>query len=128
MKIAVTYAADGSVFQHFGHTEAFKLYTVENGAIAASEVRSTEGAGHESLAVWLKDAGVDTLICGGIGGGAQQALMAVGIKWFGGVAGPADQAAAALAAGTLTYDPNAQCTNDHGQHDHGHAHQCGHHQ
>ena len=29
MKIAVTYQ-DGMVFQHFGHTEQFKIYTVEN--------------------------------------------------------------------------------------------------
>ena len=34
MKIAVTYE-NGTVFQHFGHTEQFKLYEVENGAVSA---------------------------------------------------------------------------------------------
>ena len=29
MKIAVTYQ-DGDIFQHFGHTEFFKIYDIEN--------------------------------------------------------------------------------------------------
>ena len=37
MKIAVTYD-NGSVFQHFGKTENFKIFEVENGAIISSEV------------------------------------------------------------------------------------------
>ena len=45
MKIAVTYL-DGSVFQHFGHTEYFKIYTVENNAVTDSEVIETNGHGH----------------------------------------------------------------------------------
>ena len=36
--------------------------------------------------------GVDTLICGGIGGGAQAALAEAGIKLYGGVSGDADAA------------------------------------
>ena len=40
MKIAVTYE-NGEIFQHFGHTEQFKLYTVENGTITAVEVVDT---------------------------------------------------------------------------------------
>ena len=68
MKIAVTYK-DGNVFQHFGHTEEFKVYNVENGVIASSEVVSTAGQGHGMLAGFLKAQGVEVLICGGIGGG-----------------------------------------------------------
>ena len=37
MRIAVTYD-NGAVFQHFGHTEQFKLYDVEDGKIVSSEV------------------------------------------------------------------------------------------
>lgn len=37
MKIAVTYE-DGMVFQHFGHTQQFKLYEVENGAVQNEQV------------------------------------------------------------------------------------------
>ncbi|MBO5318058.1 MAG: DNA-binding protein, partial [Oscillospiraceae bacterium] len=40
MKIAVTYT-DGLIFQHFGHTQQFKIYEVENGSIIASEVVDT---------------------------------------------------------------------------------------
>jgi len=32
MKIAVTYE-NGQVFQHFGHTEQFKVYDVEDGKL-----------------------------------------------------------------------------------------------
>ena len=35
MKIAVTYE-NGQVFQHFGHTERFKIYEVEDGAASAA--------------------------------------------------------------------------------------------
>ena len=128
MRIAVTYE-DGSVFQHFGHTELFKLYDVEDGKIAGSRIVDTNGSGHGALAGFLKAADVDALICGGIGMGAQMALAEAGIKLYGGVSGSADEAATALAEGRLTYDPDAKC--DHhgheGDHDCGHGdHECGH--
>ena len=40
MLIAVTYD-NGSVFQHFGHTEEFKVYTVEEGKVVSSSVVSS---------------------------------------------------------------------------------------
>lgn len=46
-KIAVTYE-NGLVFQHFGHTAQFKLYTVQDGKIVSSEVLDTNGSGHGS--------------------------------------------------------------------------------
>lgn len=123
MKIAVTYE-NGRVFQHFGHTEQFKLYEADNGRVISAEVISTNGSGHGALAELLKLQGVDTLICGGIGGGAQSALAAAGIRLFGGVSGEADEAVQALLAGTLGYDPNVRC--DHHDHAHGAGgHACG---
>jgi len=123
MKIAVTYE-NGEIFQHFGHTEQFKVYDVQNSAIVKAEVIDTNGSGHGALAGLLSDLGVDVLICGGIGGGAQMALAQAGIKLFGGVSGSADDAVAACIAGTLSYDPNAKC--DHHDH-HGQEHTCGDH-
>ena len=123
MKIAVTYE-NGEIFQHFGHTEQFKVYDVQGSAIVNSEVIDTNGSGHGALAGLLSDLGVDILICGGIGGGAQSALIQAGIKLFGGVSGNADDAVAACIAGTLSYDPNAKC--DHHDH-HGQEHTCGDH-
>ena len=120
MKIAVTYE-NGEVFQHFGHSEQFKLYDAEDGKIVRMQVVSTNGSGHGALAGFLKAAEVDALICGGIGMGAQTALADAGIKLYAGVRGSADAAAEALAAGTLSYDPDARC--DH--HEHHHDVDCG---
>ena len=120
MRIAVTYQ-DGLVFPHFGHTSQFKLYDVENGQVVRSQVVSTNGQGHGALAALLGQLQADTLICGGIGGGAQAALASAGIHLYGGVSGPADAAVQALLAGSLSYDPAVHC--DH----HGHDHSCGEH-
>jgi len=120
MKIAVTYE-NGEIFQHFGHTAQFKVYDVQDSIIVKAEVIDTNGSGHGALAGLLSELGVDTLICGGIGGGAQTALAQAGIKLYGGVSGNADDAVVACIAGTLSYDPNAKC--DH----HGHEHTCGDH-
>jgi len=119
MKIAVTYE-NGQVFQHFGHSEQFKLYDVEDGKIINSQVVGTDGNGHGALAGLLSGRGVDALICGGIGMGAQNALAQAGIKLYGGVSGSADDAVNALLAGNLNYDADVHC--DHHDHEHG---QCG---
>ena len=128
MRIAVTYE-NGEIFQHFGHTEQFKVYDAENGKIVSSEVVDTNGSGHGALAGVLSALHVDALICGGIGGGAQAALAAAGIQLYGGVSGSADEAAEALAAGTLAYNSHVMCSH-HGEHHHeGNCgdHGCGHH-
>lgn len=118
MRIAVTYE-NGAVFQHFGHTENFKIYDVLDGKVEKSEVVNTNGQGHGALATFLKSHNVDTLICGGIGGGAQSALTEAGIKFYGGVAGSADDAVNALLRGNLQYNPNVKCNH------HGEEHSCG---
>ncbi len=120
MKVAVTYE-NGQVFQHFGHTAQFKVYEVENGAVQNSRVVDAAGEGHGALAGFLKGLGVEVLLCGGIGGGAKNALAQAGIQLFGGIAGSADKAAEAFAAGTLSFDPNVLCSH------HGEGHTCGEH-
>lgn len=128
MRIAVTYE-NGQIFQHFGHTESFKVYDAEDGKILSSEVVSTNGSGHGALAGVLNELQADILICGGIGGGARAALDEAGIKLYGGVSGDADKAVEAFLAGTLTYNPDVTC-NHHGDHHHGGScgsHGCGEH-
>lgn len=122
MRIAVTYE-NGEIFQHFGHTEEFKVYDVQDGKIVASEVVDTNGQGHGALAGVLTALKADVLICGGIGGGAQMALAAAGIKLYGGVSGSADAAVQALLAGKLDYNPAVKCNH----HEHGEGHTCGEH-
>ena len=108
MRIAVTYE-NGQIFQHFGHTEQFKLYDVQDGKIISSCVVDTNGSGHGALAGFLADHGADTLICGGIGGGARNALAQAGISLYGGASGNADAAVNALISGKLEYDPDVMC-------------------
>ena len=118
MKIAVAFE-NGMVFQHFGHTEQFKLYEVRDGVVASTEVIGTEGSGHEALAEFLKARGADVVICGGIGAGAQSALAEAGIELCAGAAGDADKAVEAYLRGELV-DTGVNC--DH----HGEDHACGH--
>ena len=125
MKIAVTYE-NGQIFQHFGHTKAFKIYTVEDNKVVSADVIDTNGSGHGALAGMLRILGVDTLICGGIGGGAQTALKDAGIALYGGVSGDADTAVEEYLAGTLMFNPNVKCS--HHDHEHGEGgHTCGSH-
>jgi predicted DNA-binding protein (UPF0251 family)/predicted Fe-Mo cluster-binding NifX family protein len=131
MRIAVTYE-NGKIFQHFGHTEHFKLYDVEDGKIVSEQIVDTNGSGHGALAGFLKAAQADALICGGIGMGARNALAEAGITLYGGVTGSADAAARALAQNSLQYDPDARCDHHHGEghdcgHHHGEGNGCGHH-
>ena len=126
MKIAVTYE-NGNVYGHFGHTEAFKVYEVENGIITSSQVLPTNGSGHGALAGFLAACGADCLICGGIGPGAQMALAEAGIKLYAGCTGSADERVAELLAGTLTYAQAATCDHHHGEEHSCHDHDCGSH-
>ena len=114
MKLAVTFE-NGQVFQHFGHTETFKLYEIEDGQIVSSEIVATDGAGHEALADFLAARGVSALVCGGIGGGAQAALSGAGIEICSGAEGDADTAVQAYLKGELE---SAGVNCDH--HDHHH--------
>lgn len=122
MKIAVTYE-NGMVFGHFGHTEQFKVYEVEDGKVVSAQVCPTNGSGHGALVGFLAQHGVDCLICGGIGPGAQMALAQAGIKLYAGCTGDADERVAELLSGTLTYAEAATCDHHHD----GEAHTCGDH-
>ncbi len=125
MRIAVTYE-DGNIFQHFGHTQQFKVYDVQDCKITDAKVVDTNGSGHGALAGLLANINAEVLICGGIGGGAQMALAAAGIKLYGGVSGSADEAVEALLTGKLNFNPDVHC--DHHDHEHGGAaHACGEH-
>ena len=125
MKVAVTYE-NGNVFPHFGHTEQFKVYEVEEGKVAGTQVVDTDGSGHGALAGMLKALKVDTLICGGIGAGAQTALAEADIRLYGGVSGSADEAVEALLAGKLAFDPDVRCDHHGNGHEEGHHHGNGH--
>ena len=121
MKIAVTYD-NGNIFQHFGRTEQFKVYEIEDNKVISSEVIGSNGIGHGALAGLLADRSVDVLICGGLGGGAQAALAEAGVEVCAGAEGDADQAVEAYLKGELV-STGANC--DHHHHEDGHS--CGSH-
>lgn len=117
MKVAATYdAQSGNVFQHFGHTQAFKIFEIENGEVKDSKVIDNGGFGHHDLATYLKNLGVEVLILGNRGQGAIDALNNAGIKQFAGVTGSADEAACAFAKGTLVHNDEAKCNHNHEHH------------
>ena len=116
MRIAVTYD-NGEVFQHFGHTETFKIYEIVDGKICSSEIVGSTGSGHGALASMLADNAIDVVICGGIGGGAQAALEESGIELCAGASGNADEAVESYLRGELI-NTGANC--DH----HGEEHDC----
>lgn len=122
MKIAVTYEG-GSIFQHFGKTETFKMYEVEDGKITSMQIVHAGGAGHSALAGFLSEQSANVLICGGIGEGAQEALKEAGIKVISGAAGEVDAAVNAYLAGELE---SAGTNCDH-HHEEGHS-CCGQHE
>ena len=119
MKIAATYD-NGNIFQHFGKTETFKVYEVEDNKVVSSEVIGSNGTGHGALAGLLAEQGISVLICGGIGGGAQTALAEAGIEVCSGAQGNTDEAVEAYLKGELT---SAGTTCDHHHHEEGHS--CG---
>ena len=124
MRIAVTYDG-GAIFQHFGHTQQFKIYDVENGRVTRSVVVDTNGSGHGALAAFLSAFQIDKLICGGIGGGAINALSQAGIDLYPGIDGSADMAVMQLIAGVLPKRTDVRCS--HHDHSHGEGHDCGSH-
>lgn len=128
MIVAVTYENE-NIFPHFGKSEQFKIYSIENDKVIHSEVVGTRGQGHGALAVLLSQYHVDTLICGGIGAGAVQALAANHIRVYPGVEGNTDQRVDEMLKGELVFNAMGVATCDH-HHDHGegcHDHDCGEH-
>ena len=119
-RIAVTYD-NGQVFQHFGRTEAFKVYEVEDDKVINSQIVESNGVGHGALAGLLADNTIDVLICGGIGGGAMAALEDRSIEGCAGAQGDTDEVVEAYLKGELE---TAGVTCDH----HGENHSCGDHE
>lgn len=106
MKIAVTYN-NGNVGQHFGRTEFFKVFTVEDGKLVKGELIPGGEHGHVAKAQFMKDHAIDVVICGGIGQPAVDGVKAVGVEVYPGVSGSVDQVVEDFMAGHLQYDMDA---------------------
>lgn len=122
MIIAVT-SENGEVFQHFGHTPEFTIYEIKGDELLGPRVIPTGENGHGALAGILDALGVEVLICGGIGGGAQMALDEIGVKVIGGASGNVDEVVKGFIAGTLNTRSDFSCHH----HEHDANHRCGDH-
>ncbi|HNT52223.1 MAG TPA: NifB/NifX family molybdenum-iron cluster-binding protein [Candidatus Syntrophosphaera sp.] len=79
MKIAIPLTS-GALSSHFGHCEAFAVYTVENGAIHKEEVVDPPVHEPGSHPAFLHQLGCSVVIAGGMGVKAQQLMCANGIQ------------------------------------------------
>lgn len=122
MKVAVTYE-DGRIFEHFGRTEQFKVYEINDGKIESSEILSSGDTGHEALADLLADKGINVLICGGMGSGAKAALEAAGLEVYSGQSGDADEVIEAYLKGEIE-SQGVNC-NHHDEEEHSCTGSCG---
>ncbi|MBQ3789620.1 MAG: NifB/NifX family molybdenum-iron cluster-binding protein [Lachnospiraceae bacterium] len=112
--IAVTYD-NGYIFQHFGRTQKFKIYEVNDSEIKDSIILNADPEGHGALAVQLIEKHIDIVICGGLGMGMLNALEGAGITVCANVDGKADDAVLAYLNGTLKYSREAHaCSGHHG--------------
>lgn len=119
MVIAVTYQ-DGMIFGHFGKSQEFKIYEIENGAVANSKVVDVSNIkGRDARTEYLKSLGSEVLICGGICEKAQAAVSACGIKIYAANSGSADEAVNKYLTGALTQVTGKVC--DHHSEDNNHS-------
>ncbi len=128
MKFAVT-CENNEVFQHFGHTPEFAVFETDGDKIVSETRLSCGTTGHGALAGLLSEGGIELLICGGIGGGAINALAQAGIQVVGGAEGPVRSVAEDYLTGKLVVREDYHCNHHHnGEHNcHDSDHSCGHH-
>lgn len=121
MRIAVPFD-NGQIFQHFGKSECFKIYDTTSVFVLGSEVVETAGMAHAhgSLAEFLKEKGVQIIICGGIGEGAITALTEAGIQVLTGAQGEADEIVKACLKNEIKLNTQSTCGHGCSGEDHHH--------
>jgi len=103
IKIAVP-SRGGMVDEHFGHCEAFTIFSIDNGQGIVGEEALTPPPGcgcKTDIIPTLVGMGVTTLVAGNMGEGAVVRLQQSGIQVVRGASGPARQAVQAFLDGRL---------------------------
>ncbi len=125
MKIAVPVTKENQVDGHFGHCEAFRVFTVseKNEITSVKNVDSQEGCGCKSgIASVLASDDVSVMLAGGIGAGAINVLNNNGIEVIRGCSGDSEEVVRLFLQG-LVEDSGTSC-HHHGNH-HPDDHVCG---
>lgn len=86
MKVAIPLSS-GELSSHFGHCEAFAVYSIEEGKVTHKETLSAPIHEHGSHPSFLHSLDVKAVICGGMGQGAQDLMREYGIEIFSAQAG-----------------------------------------
>lgn len=125
MKIAI--ATEGNrVSQHFGRSEYFTVFEVEDQAVNNKQLLPTEGNQHGALPDFLASLGVAAVISGGMGGGAMQKLTQKSIAVYTGVHGSIDDAIHQYINNELKPVELSAASHEshHGCQGHHHGHSC----
>lgn len=105
---------DDVVFEHFGHAPYFLLVDVEDGRIVHWEVKENPYVSEHrpgQVPSWLKELGVEVLICLGLGGRARMLFEELGVEVITGASGKAGDVLEAYLKGELTskdYTPRSK--------------------
>ena len=120
MKVAIP-VENGLLCSHFGHAPQFAIVEIEGNTIKGSSLETPPPHEPGILPRWLKELGVDHVICGGIGARAVEILNQVGIQVTAGIP-PEDPAKIidAFVSGNLKGAGGPTCSG------HEHDHQCAH--
>jgi len=118
MKVAVA-CIDEVVSGHFGQSEYFKIYKIENNEPVFVELVKAPEHTHGSLPNFLSTTDIKLLICGNLGTKAIQILNAHEIDVLSGAQGNADDVMSQYAKGTLI-SLDLSCNG------HDHDHECHH--
>lgn len=110
-KIAIpTY--EGKLWPHFGKAPQVTIYTVENGAVKASEIKEAPEHEHGAMPRFLAAEGCTDVVCGGLGQGAIQMLDQLGIDVHAGAPElPVDQVLKMYLDNTIKYG-DGSCHHD----------------
>ena len=104
MKIAVPFS-EGQVFGHFGRTQKFAIFDVEDKRVVSNHLLPAGEASCTELAGLLKAQGVTAVICGGISAIESQALFDLNIDLVANVQGNVRHAVEEYITDTLRDNP-----------------------
>ncbi len=116
MKIAIPYNQDGSLYEHTGGTENFKIYEVDSEKhIVSSDIVPTNGEQHALIAAFLRDHDVNILLCDDIGSRLFNLLKIADIKCYSTLNGNCDEIVKAFLDGSLNLNeaPTHECSCGH---------------
>lgn len=110
-KIAVTTGEEKEIFAHFGSCPSFTIFELEQGKIVGESVLVAKETGHDAMADLLIKAGVEVVICGGIGMGAIKALMEQNVIVVPGQQGSVKDAVTAFLEGNVMPGKEPSCNH-----------------